>query len=173
MEATHMKTAALGLILTALPGVAAADWDRPAPAYPGYNQPPPVVEETRPPCPSAQHTWVEGRWEYNQYGQRVYRQGYWQAPAQYEPQYEPQQQVAAEVWVGTPPPAPQYEVRPRPPFAAAVWIPGYWRWGGHRHQWVSGYWTSPRAGYAWQAGGWHRSGNRWGYSRGYWRRGRW
>jgi hypothetical protein len=168
-----MKTAALGLFLTALPGVAAADWDRPAPAYPGYQQ----TEEARPPCPSPQHRWVEPHWE-NQGGRQVYRPGYWQAPPAYQqPVYQNggyqyagyDQPPTEDVWVNNAPPPPQYEVRTRAPFAGAVWIPGYWRWTGHRHLWVGGRWTAPRAGFVWDSGGWRRHGNRWAFTRGYWR----
>jgi hypothetical protein len=160
-----MKTAALGLALTVLPGVAAADWDQPNPApYSGYESPQRYREE-RPPCPSPQHTWVEARWE-NDRGRQVYRQGYWQAPAAYQSDYG----AEAEVWVGTPPPPPRYEARSRAPYAAAVWIPGFWQWNGRHHGWVAGHWTSGRPGYVWEESRWRRHGHRWGYSRGHWRR---
>ena len=34
-----------------------------------------------------------------------------------------------------------------------VWIPGYYRWTGHRHRWVAGHWAKPpRRGQVWVPG---------------------
>ena len=46
-----------------------------------------------------------------------------------------------------PPPAPRVEYMGTPPFLGAVWIQGYWRWMGARHEWVPGRWEAPRPGY--------------------------
>lgn len=42
------------------------------------------------------------------------------------------QVVGVDVRIGTPPPAPRYEVVP-PPRHGYAWAPGYWAWNGHRH----------------------------------------
>ena len=44
------------------------------------------------------------------------------------------------VMIGTPPPAPVYEVVPAPRHGY-VWAPGYYRWEGNRHVWT--HLTSP------------------------------
>ncbi len=38
-----------------------------------------------------------------------------------------------------PPPEVIVERRPPPPFAYAVWVPGHWRWNGHRYVWSHGH----------------------------------
>jgi WXXGXW repeat (2 copies) len=68
-----------------------------------------------------------------------------------------------------PPPPPQVEVVPVLPFAGAIWLSGYWGWGGGRYHWVPGRWDRPRVGFMWAPhrwvpfhgrwqlrGGWHR-----------------
>jgi WXXGXW repeat (2 copies) len=74
-------------------------------------------------------------------------------------------------YADVPPPAPYYEVQPALPFVGAVWLSGYWGWGGGRHVWVPGRWDHPRAGYNWQPHRWVPHGNRWALSGG-WVRGR-
>ena len=69
-----------------------------------------------------------------------------------------------------PPPAPQYEVVPVVPFAGAIWLGGYWGWGGGRHHWVPGRWDRPRAGFFWAPHRWVPFQGRW-QLRGGWRRG--
>ena len=73
--------------------------------------------------------------------------------------------------IGTPPPAPAYEVvpAPRPGYA---WAPGFWRWENVRHVWVPGHWIVGRPGYHWVADRWiegPRGG--WHYHPGFWSRG--
>jgi hypothetical protein len=67
-----------------------------------------------------------------------------------------------------PPPAPYAEVVPVAPFLGAVWLGGYWGWGGGRHHWVPGRWDRPRAGYYWQPHRWQPIGGRWQLSGGGW-----
>ncbi|MBV9126577.1 MAG: YXWGXW repeat-containing protein [Verrucomicrobia bacterium] len=38
-----------------------------------------------------------------------------------------------------PAPAPIVERRPIAPFYGAVWVPGHWRWNGHRYVWARGH----------------------------------
>jgi WXXGXW repeat (2 copies) len=81
--------------------------------------------------------------------------------------------AAAQVFslqIGTPPPAPVYEVVPAPR-AGYAWAPGYWRWEHERHVWMPGRWMAARAHHHWVAdhwvegphGGWH-------YQQGHWDR---
>ncbi len=44
-------------------------------------------------------------------------------------------------------PAPYVEVVPSIPFPGALWIGGYWGWGGGQRQWVPGRWEQPRRGH--------------------------
>jgi hypothetical protein len=70
--------------------------------------------------------------------------------------------------VGTPPPAPVYEVVPAPR-VGYVWAPGYWSWEHERHVWMPGRWMPERHGHHWVAdhwvegphGGWHLEHGHW------------
>jgi len=68
-----------------------------------------------------------------------------------------------------PPPPPVVGYVGRPPSREHVWVDGYWRWNGYRHEWVSGYWTRPPHRHArWAPGYWRHE------RRGYiWIEGRW
>lgn len=66
------------------------------------------------------------------------------------------------------PPAPYAEVVPAMPYAGAVWLGGYWGWGGGRHQWVPGRWDAHRPGYAWRPYAWAPHGGRWQLNAGGW-----
>lgn len=77
--------------------------------------------------------------------------------------------VVGEVVVNAPPPAPA-EVIGVAPAPGYVWIGGYWRWGGGRHDWVPGYWAPPRAGYDWVPHVWVHTGVGWHLREGYWAR---
>lgn len=68
------------------------------------------------------------------------------------------------------PPAPYAEVRPVVPYVGAVWINGYWGWGGGRHYWVPGRWDHGRPGYVWRPHQWQPYGNRWRLHGGGWMR---
>jgi hypothetical protein len=68
-----------------------------------------------------------------------------------------------------PPDAPQAETPPPAPAATHVWIPGHWRWNGHRHAWESGHWEQPpQAGVAWIPASWIHVGHRWRLVPGHW-----
>lgn len=67
-----------------------------------------------------------------------------------------------------PPPAPYVEVVPVMPFAGAIWLGGYWGWGGGRHHWVAGRWDRPRAGFAWSPYRWAPNQGRWQLRGGGW-----
>lgn len=74
------------------------------------------------------------------------------------------------VIVDAPPPPPQYEVVPALPYPGALWIGGYWGWGGNRHQWVPGHYERPRAGYRYEPHRWENNGGRWHLRAGGWMR---
>jgi WXXGXW repeat (2 copies) len=74
----------------------------------------------------------------------------------------------SDVIVDAAPPAPYVEVVPVIPYAGAIWVGGYWGWGGGRHQWVPGRWDRPRAGYNYRPHAWVQQGNRWHLHGGGW-----
>ncbi len=77
---------------------------------------------------------------------------------------------AAEVIVNVAPPRIRVEGRGRPPGRGHVWIPGYHRWDGHRHEWVSGRWElRPRPRARWEPHHWVRRGRGWVFVEGHWR----
>ena len=163
--------------------------------------PPPVRAEVRPMAPSRNHIWIAGHWAWrhgghvwmpghwalppgpgyrwvaarwvNQDGAWTFYEGHWamSQPASPTVVYDPGPAPADEEVVQEEPPAPIVEVRPAMPFAGAVWIPGYWRWGGHHHVWVGGHWSAPRAGWSWEPNHWERTPRGWVHRPGHWRRG--
>ena len=76
------------------------------------------------------------------------------APAMFSPAAA-QASMGIGLTIGTPPPAPVYEVVPAPR-AGYVWAPGYWHWEGSRHTWHAGYWMPERRGYNWVPDRWDR-----------------
>jgi len=79
-------------------------------------------------------------------------------------------QVSFNVLIGTPPPAPVYEVVPAPR-VGYVWAPGFWRWEHERHVWAPGHWIPARAGNHWVPDHWVRvDGPRggWRHDPGHW-----
>lgn len=74
--------------------------------------------------------------------------------------------VAVDVGIA-PPPLRTERVVVR---TGAVWIPGYWRWNGHRHVWVTGYTVRARPGYHYVPAHWEPNGPRWRFHAGYWSR---
>ena len=71
--------------------------------------------------------------------------------------------------IGTPPPAPVYEVVPAPR-VGYVWAPGYYRWDGGRHIWTPGRWLAQRVGYRWVPDRWEHGPNGWYFVAGRWDR---
>ena len=65
--------------------------------------------------------------------------------------------TSTTVYAPVAPPAPYYEVQPALPYPGAVWIGGYWRWGGHRHVWGPGRYEPPRPGHPYVPHRWHRA----------------
>lgn len=66
-----------------------------------------------------------------------------------------------------PPPLVGMTARPGPGY---VWMPGYYRWDGHRYYWVAGKWTvPPRGRRAWVPGRWVRRGGVHIWTEGRWR----
>lgn len=77
---------------------------------------------------------------------------------------------AAEVFVRIGPPPPHREVVVRRPGPRHVWVPGYYRFSGHRYRWTRGRWAMPPRPHAvWVPGQWapRRGGHVW--IGGYWR----
>jgi len=74
----------------------------------------------------------------------------------------------SDVVVDVAPPAPYVEVQPAIPYPGAIWIGGYWGWGGGRHYWVPGRWDRPRPGYRWQPHAWYNQGGHWHLRGGGW-----
>jgi hypothetical protein len=76
----------------------------------------------------------------------------------------------APVYAPAAPPAPIVEVQPALPFVGAIWINGFWNWGGGRYSWVPGRYERPRQGYRWEPRRWSQGSNgRWRMDGG-WRR---
>jgi hypothetical protein len=75
--------------------------------------------------------------------------------------------VAVDITVA--PPAPRVVAVPAPR-RGYVWVPGHWRWNGHRHVWVDGHWVRERVGYHWVPAQWVQVGPRWHFVPGYWER---
>ena len=73
------------------------------------------------------------------------------------------------VVIGTPPPAPVYEVVPAPR-VGYVWAPGFWHWEGSRHVWHAGYWMPERRGYNWVPDRWAQVHGGWQHEQGHWDR---
>jgi hypothetical protein len=48
-----------------------------------------------------------------------------------------------QIYIGPPPPAIRYEVRPPMPAEGFVWVDGYWGPRGGRYVWVPGTWQRP------------------------------
>ena len=73
-----------------------------------------------------------------------------------------QAQGYVNVQIGTPPPAPRYEVIPaaRPGY---VWAPGHYHWVHGNYIWRRGHWVAARPGYAYVGPTWVTQGDRWVY----------
>jgi hypothetical protein len=116
--------------------------------------------------PSPYHSWEPARWV-NENGAWVFSEGRWVDRGEPSVAYRPPDEDDIEA--DEAPPADLDEVRPAMPFAGAVWIPGYWRWHGHRHVWISGRWSAPVPGRTWVAGHWkHGHHGGWHYKPGHW-----
>lgn len=148
--------------------------------------PPPPQVEVQGVAPSPRHIWTPGYWHWNG-ARHVWVGGHWQEPPQvgmtweapkWENRggryyfndgrwraatvaptvvYEPPPPPAQVVEVQAAPPPPIVEVRPAPPVATSVWIPGYWQWNGNRHVWVAGRYSAPRVGMRWEPDHWVRT----------------
>ena len=90
------------------------------------------------------------------------------APAMFSPAAA-QANMSVGLTIGTPPPAPIYEVVPAPR-VGYVWAPGYWQWEGSRHTWHRGYWMPERRGYTWVPDRWSQVHGGWRHEPGYWDR---
>jgi hypothetical protein len=66
------------------------------------------------------------------------------------------------------PPPLRHEYPGYAPMADAIWLSGYWGWGGTRYEWVPGRWEAPRHGYRWEQHRWERDGDHWRQSGGRW-----
>ncbi|MGZ5673005.1 MAG: YXWGXW repeat-containing protein [Burkholderiales bacterium] len=72
-----------------------------------------------------------------------------------------------DLFIGVPPPALVVEPVP-PPRPEYIWVPGYWRWDGHRHVWAKGHWIRERRGWHYVAPHWDEDGARWRFRPGHW-----
>jgi hypothetical protein len=79
------------------------------------------------------------------------------------------QAASVAVEINAAPPPPRVVVAPRPR-GGYVWVPGYWRWNGHRHIWVKGHWVRERRGWHWVPAHWVEVGPRWRFVPGHWKR---
>jgi hypothetical protein len=159
--------------------------------------PPPDQVENQGAAPPGQ-VWVKGYWHWNG-ARHVWQGGHWAPPPQpgmiYEPArwesrnghyffndgrwrvaavaspvvYEPPPPPAQVLEVQTAPPAPLVEVRPAGP-RGGVWIPGFWRWNGARHEWIGGHWSAARVGMRWEPDHWVRTPAGWRMEHGRWAR---
>lgn len=68
------------------------------------------------------------------------------------------------------PPVVKVEIKPRAPFARAVWVPGHWRYHKKDYVWVKGKWVKPRRGYRWVGGHWAKRPGGWVWIGGHWRK---
>jgi hypothetical protein len=160
--------------------------------------PPPDQAENQGPPPPNQ-VWVKGYWHWNG-ARHVWQPGHWAAPPQvgmiYEPArwenrnghyyfndgrwraapvaptvvYEPPPPPPQVVEVQAAPPPPIVEVRPVAPMRGGVWIPGYWRWNGSRHEWIGGRWSAARVGMRWEPDHWVRTPAGYRLEHGHWSR---
>src|SRR5689334_13581850 len=73
------------------------------------------------------------------------------------------------IYVGSAPPAPVYEVAPAPR-SGYVWAPGYYRYDNSRYVWTSGRWMAERPGYRWTNDRWEYGSNGWYHVAGRWDR---
>jgi hypothetical protein len=79
------------------------------------------------------------------------------------------QAASVAIEINAAPPPPRVIVVP-PPRVGYAWVPGYWRWNGHRHVWVNGHWVRERRGWHWVPAHWVEVGPRWRFVRGHWER---
>ena len=71
------------------------------------------------------------------------------------------------IQIGTPPPAPVYEVVPAPR-VGYVWAPGHYRYVDNRYVWTTGRWMAERPGYRWTPDRWERGPHGWYRVEGRW-----
>ena len=133
-------------------------WEKTAYAWvPGFWAPPPAPG----------YVWVAARWV-QRGGVWYFRDGHWKPAAGTSAVTAPSAGVS--VTVQQAPPAAIAEVRPAPPYAGAVWIPGFWFWNGTQYVWVAGSWAAPRPGFAWVKAHWKATPYGWRWVPGHWRR---
>ncbi|HLG45493.1 MAG TPA: YXWGXW repeat-containing protein [Reyranella sp.] len=78
-------------------------------------------------------------------------------------------QASLNISIGTPPPAPVYEVIPAPR-PGYIWAPGYYRYEGTRYVWTPGRWMAERPGYHWTNDRWEHGAHGWYHVPGRWDR---
>ncbi len=76
------------------------------------------------------------------------------------------------IYVKIAPPKPRHAavLHVKKPHKHAVWIPGHWKWNGHRYVWVKGRWVRGRKGYVYVPGHWSRNHHGWYWVPGHWKR---
>ncbi len=114
--------------------------------------PPAPLAETAPPKLSEHAEWRPGYWQWTE-AQWVWLAGQWRVP---------EADIVAEKTTIAPvePPPPQVEAAPVAPVRAAVWIAGFWQWGGNvGWVWIPGSWQlRPEPRVEWRAPVWRVRG---------------
>ena len=123
-----------------------------APPRPPEGPPPAALAEEIPPRLSVHAEWRPGYWQWAE-GTWVWLAGMWRVP---------DADIASEQTTTAPaaPPPVQVEVAPVAPVRTAVWIPGFWQWGGASWVWISGSWQlRPEPRVTWRAPEWRARGS--------------
>ena len=114
--------------------------------------PPAALAETPPPRLSEHAEWRPGYWQWTE-GQWIWLAGQWRVP---------EADIVAETTTTAPaaPPPLQVEVTPVAPVRTAVWIGGFWQWGGSTGWvWIPGSWQlRPEPRVEWRAPEWRVRG---------------
>ncbi len=114
--------------------------------------PPAALVEDVPPKLSANAEWRAGYWQWTA-GTWVWLAGMWRVP---------DEDIASEQTTTAPaaPPPLRTEPAPAAPVATAVWVPGFWQWGGTTWVWIAGSWQlRPEPRVQWRAAEWQPRGS--------------
>lgn len=122
------------------------------PACQPTGAPPAALAETQPPALSPNATWRPGYFQWTECTW-LWLAGQWRVP---------DSDLVAETTTTAPsaPPPLQVEAPPPPPVKVAVWVPGFWQWGGQGWVWVAGsYQLRPSAQVEWRPAEWRIRGS--------------
>lgn len=121
------------------------------PACQPTGAPPAALAEAQPPALSPHATWRPGYFQWTECTW-VWLAGQWRVP---------DSDLVAETTTTAPaaPPPLQVEAPPPAPVHAAVWVPGFWQWGGSTWVWIAGSWQlRPSATVEWRPAEWRARG---------------